>query len=585
LTATTQKAIRIRERTHKELLKYIFGNSPGLLFIPLPVFFENNEFLALGIAFSIAGVIASIAAILAAIIMWRAPDSSANRQVAGILIAFASFCGLEYFVGSLPAYAEIHKNWSASIEMGNTILLVYLFLALPRFLLIFPRPLDYESVYQTYLQRPLLMRWSRRASSKVSFLPLWHRHLVSGQILWLAIAAPIVLGTIGAGIDRLISFDVWGGLAFAALVGIFLLYFVWGLPYAFASISHIYRCGTSEERQRVAWLRAILLSLGLLTILVSVLMPFVIFAVHSPATSAPVKLGATFAFPLAVKLGILTFFFYAFLPALAVIAVGFSVLHRGQLDPRLAFTRITLWSVMGVTITLAFVAIERYAAIKVVQWFNLPPDTGGIAAGAIVAGTFMPIRNFASSQINRLASRWIPLQLLAEGERVVKVVAISDLSGYTALSATNEPNAILQSAALSRQAQRIAESNGGKLVKSLGDAVMLTFADANAALNAVQTLHVEFPKAMGVLAVDPLPLHSAIHFGEIVESQDGDIFGQTVNVTARLVDAASAGEVVVSEQLRVRLASAAELESLGLRKFKNVPNPVECFRVSLGSQA
>ena len=57
--------------------------------------------------------------------------------------------------------------------------------------------------------------------------------------------------------------------------------------------------------------------------------------------------------------------------------------------------------------TLAFVAIEHYAAIKLVHWFSLPPDTGGIAAGAIVAGTFMPIRNFASGQINRLANRWI----------------------------------------------------------------------------------------------------------------------------------------------------------------------------------
>ena len=561
--------------TQNEMRKYV--QTVRVLAQPIGLFFENNGFLAAGIAFSVVGVIASIAAILAAVIMWRAPDNAANRQVAGMLIAFALFCGVHYFIGQLPAYAKTYRTWSAPIELGNTILLVYLFLALPRFLVIFPRSVDDESVYQTYMRRPIFMRWSRKVTSKNSFFPRWHQHLVSGKILWIAIAAPTFIGSIVVGIDRLISFDIWGGLAFAGSAGVVLLYFVWGLPYAFASISHIYRCGTLEERQRIALLRAILLSLGLMFAL-SLLSPFVIYALnHLP--SEPARLGAN-EMRLSAKLGFVMVGFWTLLPALAIIALGFSVLHRGQLDPRLAFTRITLWSVMGVAVTLAFIAIERYAAIKVVQWFSLPPDTGGIAAGTLVAGTFMPIRNFASSLINRLANRWIPLHLLAEGERVVKAVAISDLSGYTALSATNEPNAILQSAALSRQAQRITESHGGKLVKSLGDAVMLTFEDANSALNAVQTLHVEFPKAMGVLAIDPLPLHSAIHIGEIVESQDGDIFGQTVNVTARLVDAAAAGEVVVSEQLRVHLASAVELESLGLRKFKNVPDPIECFRVS-----
>lgn len=565
--------------TSNEMHRYI-KQTDSFLLILIPIFFQGKEFPALGFALGVIGAIASIAAVLAAVIMWRAPDKAANRQIAGLLIGFALFCALAYFVRSLPAYHQVFSMGMGESITGtcSTILLVYLFLALPRFLVIFPRAVDSESVYQAYLRRPIFMRWSRKSPSQKSLLPFWHQHLVSGKILWLAVVAPIALSVIVKGIDQLTPFDTWGGIAFAGVIGILAMYVVWGLPYAFASISHIYRYGTLEERQRIAWLRAVLFGLGVVFLVCLLALLLAACALwFQPETAT--ALGQPIVITMVVKLIISIFVFLLFMPAFAIIAVGLSVLHGGQLDPRLAFTRITLWSVMGVAVTLAFVAIERYVAIKVVHWFSLPADTGGIAAGVMVVGTFMPARNFASRQINRLANRWIPLRLLSEGERVVKAVAISDLSGYTALSAANESNAILQSAALSRQAQKIAESNGGKLVKSLGDAVMLTFENAIGALNMIRELHVEFPKVVGILGIEPLPLHSAIHMGEIVESNDGDIFGQTVNVTARLVDAASAGEIVLSDQVRDNLHPDIQLQSLGQRRFKNVPQPVECFRL------
>jgi class 3 adenylate cyclase len=79
-----------------------------------------------------------------------------------------------------------------------------------------------------------------------------------------------------------------------------------------------------------------------------------------------------------------------------------------------------------------------------------------------------------------------------------------------------------------------------------------------------------------------LPLHSALHWGEVVLARDGDVFGQTVNVTARLVHAAQAGQVIVSGAARDRLSPPVALASAGSHRFRNVPEPVDCY-VAAGS--
>ena len=92
-------------------------------------------------------------------------------------------------------------------------------------------------------------------------------------------------------------------------------------------------------------------------------------------------------------------------------------------------------------------------------------------------------------------------------------------------------------------------------------------------------LHAAFPGIIDTLGLTALRLHSALHFGEIVETRDADIFGQTMNVTARLVDAAAAGEIVVSQEVWNDTHEQVALKDIGERKFKNVPEPVQCYQV------
>jgi class 3 adenylate cyclase len=517
-------------------------------------------------------------AILGATIMVRAPDQPANRQVVGLLLAFASLLALRFFFNVLPSYQSVYKQAPFVFELTDVMLLVYLALGLARFLVIFPRAVDTDSVHQTYIRRPFLMRWSRRAPADNNLLRHWQAHLVSGQLLWMALLGPLTFYCLVKLIGQFVPFDEWGGVAVAVLAGLVCMYFLWGLPYAFASTSHLYRFGTLDERKRLGWLRAALLGLGTMALL-SLPLPFIAHAVAVPPPSSPLPVGTPFALNLEAKVLFSFFIFWALIPVSTIVAVGVAVLNNGALDPRLAFTRVTLWSIMGLTVTLAFIALERYAAVKVVHWFALPPDTGAVAAGAVIAGTFVPIRNFVAAQVERIARQWVPLDVVAEGVRVACAVAISDLSGYAALSALDERSAVLQSAALGRQAERIAQSHAGALVKSMGDAVMMTFTEPESALKAVQELHAAYREVAFTLGIKPLGLRSAIHFGEIVQLNDGNIFGLTVNICLRMVNCTQAGDIVISDELFQTVEAQQRFKSMGQRKFKNVPKPVGFHRL------
>ena len=115
-------------------------------------------------------------------------------------------------------------------------------------------------------------------------------------------------------------------------------------------------------------------------------------------------------------------------------------------------------------------------------------------------------------------------------------------------------------------------------LKSMGDAVMMAFPRADAATAALVALHERFPAGAAALGLEPLPLHSGAHFGEVVETRDGDLYGQTVNIAARVQGGAETGSIMVSEAFVAASGGSPErFRPLGTRSFKNVPDPVACF--------
>jgi adenylate cyclase len=71
--------------------------------------------------------------------------------------------------------------------------------------------------------------------------------------------------------------------------------------------------------------------------------------------------------------------------------------------------------------------------------------------------------------------------------------------------------------------------------------------------------------------------HIGIHCGPVV-FQDGDIYGSTVNVAARLSARAAPGEVLVSKPVADRIAQPGRLEPVGVVELKGVAQPLQVWR-------
>jgi adenylate cyclase len=118
-----------------------------------------------------------------------------------------------------------------------------------------------------------------------------------------------------------------------------------------------------------------------------------------------------------------------------------------------------------------------------------------------------------------------------------------DITGYTRLTQERGDEAAAQLAAtLSRLVQRASVQHGGRPVKWLGDGVMFYFPDPGpgviAALDMVE----------GVAGAGLPPAHVGLHAGPII-FQEGDYYGQTVNIASRIAEYARPGEVLVSQAM------------------------------------
>lgn len=121
-------------------------------------------------------------------------------------------------------------------------------------------------------------------------------------------------------------------------------------------------------------------------------------------------------------------------------------------------------------------------------------------------------------------------------------VMFTDLEGFTKFTADHGDDV---AAALIADHQRlvgpIVRSRGGRIVKHLGDGLMLTFHSPESAVLAALEL---------VEAVDePLRLRAGLHLGEAVVTHD-DLFGHIVNVAARITEEAKGGMVLASVDVR-----------------------------------
>jgi adenylate cyclase len=121
--------------------------------------------------------------------------------------------------------------------------------------------------------------------------------------------------------------------------------------------------------------------------------------------------------------------------------------------------------------------------------------------------------------------------------------------------------------------------HGGRLIKSTGDGILAEFPSVTAAVNCAIELQMQLTTP-GCAAKD-LRWRIGINFGEVI-IENSDIFGDCVNIAARLEGLAEPGGICISEKVfrEVKSLVSVTFESIGVQKLKNIVEPVHVYRSS-----
>jgi len=163
--------------------------------------------------------------------------------------------------------------------------------------------------------------------------------------------------------------------------------------------------------------------------------------------------------------------------------------------------------------------------------------------------------------------------------RQLAAIMFTDIVGYTALMGDDEQKAfeILKQ---SRELQKpLIEKFNGKWIKEIGDAVLASFptvTDAVFCATEIQHSAHQFPN---------LNLRIGIHQGEVV-FENGDVFGDGVNIASRLQSIATPGSIFISETVHHNISNKQGIETRFIKQetLKNVKAPVKIYEVITGNK-
>jgi TolB-like protein/class 3 adenylate cyclase/Flp pilus assembly protein TadD len=171
--------------------------------------------------------------------------------------------------------------------------------------------------------------------------------------------------------------------------------------------------------------------------------------------------------------------------------------------------------------------------------------------------------------------------------RSLAAILFTDIVGYSKLVHRDDASALRLLAEHFRMVREAARQFGGREIKTIGDSVHLEFASAQTATTcaiAIQKLHQQRNARMA--AEQQFEIRIGLHLGD-VEHRDGDVYGDGVNIAARLQPLAPVGGIAISDDVRRQLPEELRdrFVSRGAQDLKNIDTPVGLFVVEAGAIA
>src|SRR3954451_5420603 len=168
-------------------------------------------------------------------------------------------------------------------------------------------------------------------------------------------------------------------------------------------------------------------------------------------------------------------------------------------------------------------------------------------------------------------------------ERRLAAILAADIAVYSRLIGQDEEGTLAALRVLRRELiDPVIAAHRGRVVKTTGDGMLVEFASVLDALRVAAAVQGEMARRnMDIAPERRIEFRIGVHQGDIVV-EDGDVFGDGVNIAARLEGIAEPGGICVSARVQEDAAGRLDLdfEDLGEQMLKNIARPVRVYRVT-----
>jgi adenylate cyclase len=168
-------------------------------------------------------------------------------------------------------------------------------------------------------------------------------------------------------------------------------------------------------------------------------------------------------------------------------------------------------------------------------------------------------------------------------QRRLAAILAADVVGYSALMQRAEEATYAEFERLKRELIEPSLSrHEGRLIKTTGDGALVEFASPLAAIRCA----VEIQDHL-VAGSSPLRLRVGLNLGDVIVGQDGDLYGDGINIAVRLEGIADPGGILISEKVYSEVEGKLDVdfEDRGEQQLKNISKPVRAYAVRAGTHS
>jgi len=168
--------------------------------------------------------------------------------------------------------------------------------------------------------------------------------------------------------------------------------------------------------------------------------------------------------------------------------------------------------------------------------------------------------------------------------RHLATILAADVVGFSSMMERDEEGTLARVKALQREIiEPKVRERGGRLVKTTGDGFLCEFGSPVEAVRCALEVQ-EATKAHGA---SDLIVRMGINLGDIIVEPDGDIYGEGVNVAARLEQLAEPGSIWLSEEIHRHVSGKIDrsFQERGEQQVKNIERPVRVYSLGGSPQA